>query len=135
MRLAISILLCFLFLNNSSQEILKIKVAKPGKPLEKCSASLLGRPGGNITKAELASCNRVEVTGPCDYKVISFDLSFAIHDNLKSFHSDSVMTGMAKGCMMGLPINSKFFIEKIKVKSNITGRIFRMPDLKFKVVP
>ena len=126
---------CLLYFNGSTQELLKIKIAKPGKSKEKCTATLLGRAGGNITKAELASCNSIEVKGPCDYKVVSFVFSFVIHDNLRFIPSDSVMNSVAQVIVRGMPVNSKFYIEDIKVKSNVTGQIFTMPSLKFKVVP
>ena len=136
MRLAISILFCFLYLKGSTQEILKIKIAKPGKPQEKCTATLLGRQGGNITKSELLFCNNIEVKGPCSYKVVSYIFSWIDKGNLITFAvSDSVISSKAKMGMLGTRIYGKFYIEKIKVTSKVTGQIFTLPSLTFKVVP
>jgi hypothetical protein len=102
----------------------------------KCSASLLGLPGGKISVFKLRACNKVEVNGECNYKVVSFDISMSIKRNLKEFTSiDDGMTDIARTVLLSLRPGDRFFIEKIKVQSTVTNQIFSLPDLKFLITP
>jgi hypothetical protein len=132
MRLLIFVILIFSSVRGSSQEPLKIKIAKSD---EKCSATLLGKSGGNISKEELKACHAISVKGPCDYKVVSFLFSCNFSGRLfETSTKDGYFPSEVKSFLMGLGVGDKFFIEKIKVKSNITGQTFSLPSLKFTVV-
>lgn len=133
MRMLAIIVFCFRITDSFSQEPLKIKIAKPD---EKCTATLLGRTSGTISAEELKICNAISVKGPCDYKVVSF--LFACNLNGRLFEitaKEGYFPAQVKGFLMSLSNGDKFFIENIKVKSNITGQIFSLPPLSFKVAP
>ncbi len=133
MRFLILIALCLSTAFILSQEPLKIKIAKAD---EKCSATLLGKSSGNISKEELKVCHAISVKGPCDYKIVSFIFSCNYSGRLFEISAqDGYLPSQVKNFLLGLSSGDKFFIEKIKVKSNVTGQIFSLPSLKFKVIP
>lgn len=130
----IIILLIFISSSIFAQQIATIKIRKPKK--EKCSATLLGKRGGNITLNELMACNSIKVNGACDYKVVSFIFSCSVKTRLYEYSSEKeYFSPIIKSSVLNLRPGERFFIEKIRVKSNITGQEFLMPNLKFKVVP
>lgn len=133
MRLALVVYFLIFGLFVSAQDTLKIKVAKSK---ETCSATLLGKSGGNISKEELMTCHAISVKGPCDYKVVSFLFTCNLKGRLIDISTqDGYFPAEVKSYLMGLSAGDKFFIEDIKVKSNVTGQIFTLPSLKFKVIP
>jgi hypothetical protein len=130
----IIVLLLFLSSKILAQQIATIKIAKPKK--EKCSATLLGKSGGNITIYELMACNSIEVNGACDYKVVSFLFSCSVKTRLYEYSSkEEYFSPVIRTFILNLRPGERFFIEKIRVKSNVTGQEFLMPSLKFKVIP
>ena len=116
------------------QTVQKIKIRKNYGPEQKCSGTLLGKPGGKIKASELALCHNIQVSGPCNYKVVSFILSYAIRGVLKEYVCDSVFDKDALMFVGPLRPGNTFFIENIKAQSNVTGQVFSLPNLKFKVV-
>jgi hypothetical protein len=116
-------------------QIDRIKVRKSeGKP--KCSATLIGLPGGKISMIQLSRCNKIEIEGPCDYKVVSYLLSLVVKNNIKEYKSDGDgINTFARVNLLSLQPGDKFFIEKILVQSNITQQIFSLPSLNFRVTP
>ncbi len=136
MRFSIFIILSVLSYQTFAQsKVSVIRVRKPKQ--EKCRATILGHSGGNIKKSELMMVSNIQVSGPCDYYVVSYLYSCAIKGSLKEFEpyyakDDSIAT-ISYG-IWSLEPGNRFFIEKIKVKSRSTGKVFRLPDLKFKVV-
>jgi len=117
-----------------SQNIQKIKIRKPEKEEQKCSATLLGRPGGKIKKDELCLFSSIQVSGPCSYRVVSFFFSMGINGVVKEFRCDSLFSKESGNVACGLSVGDAFSIEKIKVRSTVTGQVFSLPDLKFKVI-
>lgn len=110
----------------------RIKVRKP-VPV-KCSASLLGLPGGSITRMQLGGVNNIQVYGDCDYTVVSFVLSTTMSGTLREFKSNGDAFDIeARIALLTLRPGGKFFIEKILMKSNVTGQVFSVPNLKFTV--
>lgn len=114
----------------------KIKVRKPAPSADpRCSASLIGRRGGNIAVFELKRINNLYVNGPCDYKIESFIFSASVAGALREFKSeDGVLSVNARAILLSLKPGQKFFIDKILVKSNSTGDVFFLSSLKFSVV-
>lgn len=133
MRCVITFLLLLIAFNIHSQK--KIDVIRVRKVVkEKCSATLLGKTGGKITKNELLACHAIQVSGPCEYKVASFVFSCAISGRLIEVACDSFMNWNVQILLLNLKPNDAFFIEKIKVKSNYSERLIYLPSLKFKVI-
>ena len=136
MKVSIIIILSCFGLNSFSQELLKIKIKKPVGTTQKCTATLLGRAGGNITRQELWACNSIQVYGPCSYKVVSFCFSWTHKDVLREVSvQDSLLNAEARKLMIYMEPYDKFYIDKINVKSNVTGQTFTLSPLKFKIVP
>lgn len=126
----------FICYSAPAQEILKIKIKKPEKTTQRCTATLLGRVGGNISRVELLTCNSIQVYGPCNYKIASFCFSWTHLDILKEVSvQDSLITSEARTLLIGMAPYDKFYIDKINVISNVTGQTFTLSPLKFKVVP
>ncbi len=114
----------------SSQTIYKVKIRKPIK--EKCSASILGKSGGKISTYELRTVNQIETSGPCDYQIISYVFSFVVRQMLIEWKStEKKVNPSIKNALRSFKPGEKFWVEKIIVKNNVTGRYFTMPPLKF----
>lgn len=66
--------------------------------------------------------------------MVSFVLSTSVSGNLREFKSESDVFGVeGRIALLVLKPGNKFFIEKILMKSNVTGQVFSVPNLKFTV--
>lgn len=92
-------------------------------------------PGGSITRMQLGGVNNIQVYGDCDYTVVSFVLSTTMSGSLREFKSNGdTFDAEARIAMLSLRPGGKFFIEEILMKSNLTGQVFSVPNLKFTVI-
>jgi hypothetical protein len=107
---------------------MKIKVEKP-----KCSAALLLRKGGNITKQELQKCDSLFLQEGCDYKIVSYKLVYCFEGKLVEMKAtETKFSDEMKSNFRKLENGNRIFVEEIKIM-NSAGQIFKLPDLVFKV--
>ncbi|MBS1634948.1 MAG: hypothetical protein JST26_03430 [Bacteroidetes bacterium] len=131
---AFFVLLCFPAAAVVAQKPSVIKVRKPAS--EKCTASLLGSSGGTIGRTQLTKLAVVQVKGPCSYTIKSYKLYTVVKDRIVfeiNSESDSLSV-VTKQALMTLPVGGRFYIEKILVKSEISGQQISLPDIRFKVI-
>ena len=108
----------------NSQEPAKIKVKKAN-----CSAALLVRGGGNITKAELQKCDSIFLREECG----SYTLVYCFEGRLVEMKANETkFSDEMKSNFRKLELGNRIFVEEIKVM-DLSGQIYKLPDLIFKV--
>lgn len=105
-----------------------------GRPAN-CEATVLGKTGGGIAVADLATIESIGISGR-NFEIMSYEFYSVTGEDMK------VMAGTGKflspdamAVLRQMQPGQRFLVEGIKAKNILTGDICSLPDLKFVVIP